>query len=169
MTNGPEAWLRGPVPDITPLLQPVAHALVQAMEDAALAVDGLNPTQLWLRPGGAASVGYHLTHAAGALDRLMTYARGDTLSEEQFAALRSEVEAPAPPAGGELLVNTFRDHCDSALRQLRETRPEALSHPRAVGRAALPSSVMGCLFHAAEHTARHVAQAITTAKVVRGR
>lgn len=167
MSSLPEAWLRGPVPEITPLLQPVAHAIIQAMEDAAVAVRELSAEQLWTRPGGAASVGYHLTHGAGALDRLFTYARGESLTEEQFAALKAEREAPVPPAGSEVVLNAFRDYCDAALRQLKATRPEELSHPRAIGRAALPSSVMGCLFHAAEHTSRHMGQAITTAKVIR--
>lgn len=168
MSALPEAWLRGAVPDITPLLQPVAHSIIQAMEDAVVALADLSTAQLWMKPGGAASVGYHLTHATGALDRLFTYARGESLSEAQFAALKVEREPATPPPGGELLLNTFRDYCDAALRQLKETRPEVLSHPRAVGRAALPASVMGCLFHAAEHTTRHMGQAITTAKVVRG-
>jgi hypothetical protein len=37
-----------------------------------------------------------------------------------------------------------------------------------VGRARLPSTVFGLLFHVAEHTQRHAGQAITTAKIVRG-
>lgn len=163
----PEAWLRGPLPDITPLLQPVAHALVQASEDAARAVEGLLPNELWSRVGGAASVGWHLTHAAGALDRLYTYARNEPLSEEQLAVLRAESEPMAATA--EIVLTAFRDGIDAAMRQLQATRPEDLSHPRAVGRKALPSSVMGLLFHGAEHTTRHVGQAITMAKVIRGR
>src|SRR5919109_3147653 len=90
----PEPWLRGPVPDIAPLLQPVAHALLQAVEDIRRAVTPLDHEALWARPGGAASVGFHVRHAAGALDRLFTYARGEMLSEAQRAALARET-APA--------------------------------------------------------------------------
>jgi uncharacterized damage-inducible protein DinB len=163
-----DAWLRGPVPDVPPLLQPAAHALIQAMDDAGAAVSGLSAEQLWLAPHGAASVAYHLTHAAGALDRLFSYARGEQLTEEQLAALRSERETPTSPPGAEIVLNAFRDHCDAALRQLRETREDVLTEPRTVGRGALPSTVIGCLFHGAEHTARHAGQALTTAKIVRG-
>jgi uncharacterized damage-inducible protein DinB len=45
---------------------------------------------------------------------------------------------------------------------------QALLDPRLVGRAQLPSNVLGLLFHAAEHTMRHTGQVITTAKIVRG-
>ena len=44
------------------------------------------------------------------------------------------------------------------------------AHPltvRLVGRAKLPSNTIGLLVHAAEHTARHLGQLMTTAKVVR--
>ena len=164
-----EVWLRGPIPDVTPLLQPVAHALLQVAEEVKAAVEHLTPNELWAQPGGAASVGFHVTHAAGALDRLFTYARGELLSEEQLTALRGERALPggAPPHA-DWLVNTLQLQVESALPQLRETRPETLSHPRAVGRKALPSSVLGLLFHGAEHTTRHIGQAITTARIVRG-
>ena len=52
--------------------------------------------------------------------------------------------------------------------QLAATPPESLGDERLVGRAALPSTVRGLLFHGAEHTQRHVGQVITTAKIVRG-
>jgi hypothetical protein len=39
---------------------------------------------------------------------------------------------------------------------------------RGVGREKLPSTVGGLLVHCAEHTQRHVGQAVTTAKVVVG-
>jgi hypothetical protein len=43
-----------------------------------------------------------------------------------------------------------------------------LEQPRRVGRKQLPTSVGGLLVHVADHTQRHVGQAITTAKVVIG-
>src|ERR671917_617505 len=88
--SAPEPWLRGPVPGVPPLLQPVAHALLQAVEDIRRVVPLLSDDNLWRRPGGAASVGFHVRHAGGALDRLFTYARGEALSETQRAALARE-------------------------------------------------------------------------------
>jgi hypothetical protein len=165
----PEAWLRGPIEGVDPFLQPAAHALVQAREDIAVAADGVSVDQLWLRPNGAASLGYHLRHLAGSLDRLLTYARGAQLDERQHAALKRELEPGNPPDGIDLLVEQARSAIDAALAQIRTTRREELIEPRAVGRKALPSNVLGLLFHAAEHTTRHVGQAITTAKIVIGR
>ena len=162
----PEFWMRGiQVEGISPALQPVAHALLQAMEDLDAAASGLSVDELWARPGGAASAGFHLRHLAGSLDRLTTYARGEGLSDAQFAALRSEQEPGAPAA--ELLAHV-RATIELALDQLRATPDASLGEPRAVGRGRLPSSVRGLLYHAGEHTARHTGQVITTAKIVRG-
>ncbi len=164
----PEAWLRGPVEGIDAFLQPAAHALVQAREDLDRATAGISTAQLWARPNGAASLGYHLRHAAGSLERLLTYARGQQLSATQLAELRREGEPGTPPQDAAALVAYVREAIDAALAQLRSTRREDLLEARAVGRAQLPSTVLGLLFHAAEHTTRHVGQAITTAKLISG-
>jgi uncharacterized damage-inducible protein DinB len=162
----PEFWMRGVTVDgISPALQPVAHALLQAMEDLEGAVSGLSVDELWTKPGGAASAGFHLRHLAGSLDRLTTYARGEALAEAQLAALRAEQEPGASAA--ELLAHA-RATVDRALDQLRATPDTSLDEPRHVGRARLPSSVRGLLYHAGEHTSRHTGQVITTVKVVRG-
>ena len=162
-----EAWLRGPLPDVPAELQPAAHALVQARDEIARAADGLTPTQLWARPGDAASVGYHLRHAAGALDRLLTYARGEPLSPEQVAFLKAEPEPGDSPADGAALASVVHDAVERALAQYRATPVDTLGDAREVGRAKLPATVRGLLFHAAEHTQRHAGQAVTTAKIVR--
>ena len=165
----PEPWLRGPVPDVPPLLQPVAHALLQAVEDVRRVVLPLGRDVLWARPAGAASVGFHVRHAAGSLDRLFTYARGEPLSDDQRAALRRETAAePQGSPSAADLVAAFEAQVERALTQLRETREDRLTDRREVGRAKLPSTVLGLLFHAAEHTQRHVGQTITTAKIVTG-
>jgi uncharacterized damage-inducible protein DinB len=161
----PEAWLRGPVEGIAPVLMPAAHALIGAAEDIEAAISGLTPEELWTRPGGAASAGFHAKHAAGALDRLLTYARGEALSDAQRAALEAEKGDGGETA--EELVRLVRAAVERALAQLRATDPDGVFAPRGVGRMQLPSSVLGLLFHAAEHTQRHTGQVITTAKVVR--
>lgn len=167
MSPQPEAWLRGPVPGVPVPLQPVAHALIQAREEAEQAAEGLNGDQLWMSPGGAASVAWHIRHMGGALDRLFTYARGEALDDAQREALRAEA-TPAPELDASALLDGLRAAIDRALAQLRETDPDRLDDPRAVGRAQLPSSVRGLLHHAGEHTARHAGQALTTAKIVKG-
>ena len=162
----PEAWLRGPVRGVDPWLMPAAHALVQIREDLGAVTEGLTGAQLRARPGGAASVEFHLRHVAGSIDRLMTYARGEVLSDAQRRAAAAEGTPDDDPDPAALLA-ALRAAVEAALSQLRSTDPGTLLDPRAVGRAALPSTVLGLLFHAAEHAQRHTGQAIATAKVVR--
>ena len=154
----PEVWLRGPVEGIAPQLQPVAHALIQAREDVEAHIPGVHADHLWLRPGGAASIGFHVRHAAGALDRLFTYARGESLSAAQVAAAKAEGDPDADAGAGAALVEQFGRAVETALAQLRGTDPSRVLDARGVGRAQLPSSVLGLLFHAAEHTQRHMAR-----------
>jgi uncharacterized damage-inducible protein DinB len=161
-----EAWLEGPLESVDPYLMPVAQALVQVRRDLER-LAGLAEA-LWARPGGAASVGFHLRHVAGVLGRLSTYARGETLGEEQMKALRAEGEPGDPPADAEGLVREARAAVERALAQVRSTPRETLLEPRGVGRRQLPSTVLGLLHHAAEHAVRHTGQALTTAKFIRG-
>jgi len=164
-SSGPEPWLRGPVPGVPALLQPAAHALLQAVEDVRRVVSPLDEGTAMASPGGgAASVAFHVRHAAGSLDRLLTYARGESLSHDQRATLVAE-ERPEP-IDGEGLVALFEAQVERALAQLRATDERTLADTRGVGRAKLPSTVLGLLFHAAEHTQRHVGSVITTARVV---
>jgi len=165
--SAPEVWLRGvPVPDVPALLQPVAHSLLQCREELTAALAGLTPDQLWQRPNGAASIGFHARHAAGSLDRLLTYARGELLSPAQMAALAVEETPDLASDAAATLAAGFDAAVERALAQLRETRESTLLEPRGVGRARLPSTVLGLLFHAAEHTQRHVGQLVTTGKVI---
>jgi len=166
--SNPEPWLRGPLPGIPEPLQPAAHALTAALEDIAVAVADLTPSQIWMQPGGAASVGFHLMHLAGSTDRLFTYARGERLSEPQRAALKEEQLLSEPHPSADDLLRACRAAVDRALRQLAQTSEEDLSSQRLVGRAQLPATVRGLLFHGAEHAQRHVGQIITTAKIIRG-
>lgn len=162
-SHEPEAWLRGPVAGIPPLLQPVAHALLQALEDAEAVAAGVSRDELWAGVGGAASMGFHLIHATGSLDRLFTYARGESLSDAQREALAME-KAPSTTADAGTLLSALRAQVGRALAQLGATDTATLTDHRAVGRAGAPSTVIGLLFHGAEHTVRHVGQAITTAR-----
>jgi hypothetical protein len=166
-SNQPEVWLRGPVAGYPPMLMPVVHALLQVREDVHRLIGTVPDEHVWTRPGAAASIGFHVRHAGGALDRLFTYARGETLSARQKEALTSEGIAGEPPAALTELARELDGIVDAALDQLRATPPDALLEVRKVGRAGLPSTVLGLLFHAAEHSTRHVGQAITTARALR--
>lgn len=161
----PEVWLRGPVDHVTALLQPVAHALLQAREELNETLRNFPAELLWETPAEAASVGFHLQHLRGVLDRLFTYARGQSLNEEQLAALKAEgIPCSATPFD---LEEAFNRQVDSALKYLQLVKEDQITEYRAVGRAKLPSTVAGLLFHAAEHTMRHLGQLIVTVKVVK--
>ena len=159
----PEVWLRGPLPAIPPLLQPVAHALLQAREEVMECMNGFPEELLWERPAGVASPGFHLQHLSGVLDRLFTYARGRGLDQEQLEALKAEGK---PGPGLTELLKRFHRQVDLALRQLETTSEEELTQVRGVGRTRIPSTVLGLLFHAAEHTQRHNGQLLVTVKVL---
>jgi uncharacterized damage-inducible protein DinB len=167
-TNLPEPWLRGPVSDVPPLLQPAAHAFIMSREDVEAAALGLTVDQLWNEPGGIASVGFHLAHLAGSTDRLLTYARGEALSDAQRKTLaRERTLSTERPALADLLSG-WQEMVGKALNQLASTPDAALLEPRFVGRQQLPSTVLGLMFHAAEHASRHTGQVVTTAKLIRG-
>jgi hypothetical protein len=162
-----EAWQRGPIEGVPPLLMPAAHALLHAREDAERALAGLTLDQVWQRPAGAASVGFHVRHLGGALDRLFTYARGEQLTGEQRRRLPTEGVAGVPPASASDLLADLDAILQQAFTQIRATAESTLLDPRGIGRQQIPTTVLGLLFHAAEHAARHAGQALTTARIVR--
>jgi uncharacterized damage-inducible protein DinB len=162
--NLPEYWLSGPVPGITELLQPVAHALLQARREVEQALVAFPSTSLWEQPKGVASAGFHLRHLPGVLDRLFTYARGEQLNQQQLRYLEEEGTVDDSVTTEDLLKR-FSAQVERAIKQLRETDPGTLTDLRGVGRKQLPSTVIGLLFHAAEHTMRHTGQLIVTVKM----
>ncbi|MGE0438867.1 MAG: DinB family protein [Gemmatimonadales bacterium] len=161
-----EWWQRGPVDGVPAALQPVAHILLQVNESVGELVGGLGTADWNARPAGVASAAFHVRHIAGVIDRLFTYARGESLSPEQFAALRQE---GAPLAEGEIdeVMARLAATVDRALAELRTVDPTTLGDFRPVGRARLPSTVIGCLVHGAEHAMRHVGQLSVTVRVAR--
>jgi uncharacterized damage-inducible protein DinB len=165
-SNLPEVWLRGPVAGCPPLLQPVAHALLQAREEINGLLTGFSDEALWVRPAGVASVGFHLQHMAGVADRLFTYARGEALSEAQLSALAAEQNPPFPGCVTADLLERFNGQIEKALDELQQIAPGTLTSYRAVGREQLPSTVIGLLVHCAEHTMRHAGQMLVTVRVL---
>lgn len=162
----PEVWLRGPVENIPSLLQPVAHTLLQAREEINELMKDFPNELLWTKPEGTASAGFHLQHLSGVLDRLFTYANGCALNDQQLDALKAEGDPEQTKAAAGDLVRLFNQQVDKALKELQQKDEQKLSEFRSVGRAQLPSTIIGLLFHAAEHTMRHLGQLIVTVRVV---
>jgi hypothetical protein len=161
-----EWWQRGSIGGVPSILQPVAHILLQVRESIGEIVEPLTAQQWNARPAGVASAAFHVRHIAGVIDRLFTYARGHALSTEQFAAIQSE--------GRELLtadvpavLEALSARVDAAIAELRTIDVTTLGDFRGVGRSQLPSTVIGCLVHGAEHAMRHVGQLSVTARIVR--
>jgi hypothetical protein len=161
-----EWWQRGPVDGVPAMLQPVAHILLQVRESADELVEGLTQAQWNARPAGVASAAFHVRHIAGVIDRLFTYARGQALSPEQFSAIRSEGDEITDDTAPEVIA-ALHARIDSAIDELRTIDPATLGDFRAVGRAQLPSTVIGCLVHGAEHAMRHIGQLSVTSRIVR--
>ena len=160
-----EAWLSGAVENVPPILMPAVHALVQGARDVEKAVKNLTVQELWTKPNGAPSVGFHLLHIAGSIDRLLTYARGEKLTDEQFAELHAEAEINYS-ANVAVITQKAIEWIEKAIREISLTPVEFLFEKRTVGRERLPTNVFGLLFHIAEHTQRHVGQIVATAKIV---
>ncbi len=162
-----EWWQRGPIEGISPAVQPVAHILLQVRESVDEIVAGLSESEWNARPGGVASAAFHVRHMAGVIDRLFTYARGESLTPEQLATKAAE-GAPLVVADVPVVLGALGDQIDRAIAQLRALDPATIGDFRGVGRAQLPSTVIGCLVHGAEHAMRHVGQLAVTARIVRG-
>ena len=160
----PEPWLRGTHSDLHPALAAVLYALEQAREDLAKWTGGLTDEQIWEKPLELAPLGYHLRHIAGSVERLMMYVSGRDLTAEQLTALKEESE---PGASRSELLQLLAEGLQHAEAEMRLIRPETFAQPRGVGRKKLPSTVIGLLTHIAEHTQRHVGEAIVTAKALK--
>jgi uncharacterized damage-inducible protein DinB len=159
-----ELWLSGPVDGVTPFLMPAAHTFLQVRQDVAELLAGLALEQLSRNVGQSAPIGFHAIHIAGATDRLMTYARGEQLTDAQLADMRAETALTG--LDNSAIVVRVQRAMDSALTQVRGTPADALLTPRGVGRKNLPSTTIGLITHAAEHALRHTGQIATLRKVI---
>jgi len=167
MVNGdalPEPWLRGTHDEVPAVPRAVLHALELAKEDIDRWCGDLSDAEINARPGGVAPVAFHLRHIARSIDRLLTYAESGALNSEQMAALKSEMDDGATRR--ELLDEIGTSLARSAVR-IRAIDPRTLGEPSKVGRKEFPTTVGGLLVHVADHTQRHVGQAVTTAKIVK--
>ncbi|WP_037316259.1 DinB family protein [Salegentibacter sp. Hel_I_6] len=164
--NKPEFWLRGKVADVPNLLQPAAHALLQSREEVEEYMKDFPEKLLWENPAGRASVGFHLQHLTGVIDRMLTYAEAEKLSDAQFQYLKNEGK-PDEGISLEFLVQQFQKKVNEAIEFLKNTPENILTEYRPVGRKEFPSTVIGLLFHAAEHSQRHIGQLLVTVSVLK--
>ncbi|PZX55351.1 DinB family protein [Algoriphagus ratkowskyi] len=165
MKSQPEVWLRGPIDSYPLALQPVVHAILQAHEEIHELMQDFPSELLWEKPAGMASPGFHLQHMAGVMDRLATYAEGKMLSKEQLAYLKNEGVSDGS-ISSETLVKRLDIQIKKFLQLVSEIDPNTVYDFRGVGRAQLPSTVNGLLFHAAEHIQRHFGQLLVTVNVL---
>jgi hypothetical protein len=163
LKNTTEPWLRGTLTEIPAVARAVLHALELAEEDIQRWAGDLKDAELNLRPWGVAPVAFHIRHVSRSLDRLLTYAEGRQLSAEQIALLKSEL---APEATREDVFQELANAQKTSIDRVRILADLDLSEPREVGKKRLPTTLGGLLVHIADHTQRHVGQAITTAKIV---
>lgn len=157
----PEPWLRATIADVHPVIAQLLYSFQQTREDLEYFTDGLSSQQFWSRPSGLASVGFHARHIAGSIDRLLTYARGEQLSPTQLAYLKAEAEPTDD------VIHWLTAQLDEFAQQVRSFDPGTFEQQRKVGRKELPTTVGALLVHVAEHTQRHLGQAIVTAKLVK--
>lgn len=161
-----EVWMRGPVDSVPALLQPVAHALLQVQEEIPRYLMNFPEEKLWDKPAGLASVGFHLQHIRGVIDRLFTYARGEMLNEDQLRYLSQEgIENPDITL--ESLVSDLKTQIQEAITRLKGTDSARLTEARGIGRKQIPTTLLGLLFHAAEHSQRHTGQLLVTAGMLK--
>lgn len=160
-----EVWMRGPIAGVPDLLQPAAHALLQAQEELHRYMADFPSEKLWERPAHVASVGFHLQHIAGVLDRMATYARGEVLSQLQLDYLAAEGKENTVLDKALLLAQLDKEIA-RFLELLRLTDMGQLTAKRGIGRKQIPNTMIGLLFHAAEHTQRHVGQLLVTSRFI---
>jgi uncharacterized damage-inducible protein DinB len=163
-----EFWLAGPLPNIPDSLQPAAHALLQSERELKKYTADFPKELLWAKVGGRASVGFHMNHLTGVLDRLLTYAAGKPLSEMQYEFLKQEDTFNLETEVVDL-QELFSGKVAEALRYFEELPENTLLEKRTVGRKKLPTTVLGLLFHAAEHSQRHIGQLLVTVSVLKSR
>lgn len=166
MSRIQEYWLSGPIAGVPALLQPSAHALLQSVREVKGYLADFPEEKLWEQPFGRASVGFHLRHLTGVLDRLMTYAKEESLTDAQFQFLKNEGNGENAPSAQQMITD-FEQKVDEALAYFKTLPESALTEARFVGRKKLPTTVIGLLFHAAEHSQRHVGQLLVTVSALK--
>jgi uncharacterized damage-inducible protein DinB len=159
-----EPWLRGTHTDVPPVGRAVLHALELAVDDAHRWTEGLSDLEIHSRAFGLMPVAAQIKHIAGSVDRLLTYAEGSQLSDQQLSAMKAEQSGSQTR---EQLLAELETAISQASDRVRALATADLTADRRVGRKSLPTTLGGALIHVADHTQRHVGQLVTTAKVLK--
>lgn len=160
-----EPWMRGPIDDLHPVAAHLLYTFEQTREDLARFTDGLTREQLWFtQQADIASLGFHLKHITGSVDRLATYLDGRQLSDEQLVFLSREA---FPDVELSHLLKNMEVVFGRVTEQVRAIPVSTYLEPRGIGRRQLPTTVAGIIIHLSEHTQRHLGQAIIAAKLAR--
>ena len=157
--------MRGPIPGIESLVMPVFFSFTMVREDLAKFTAGIKEEDVWRQVGTLPTLGFHLRHIAGSSDRLCTYLMAGELSAEQLAYMKAE---GVPGATLDELLAGVDQGLRSVEDRIRAIDPTTIHDARYIGRKRLPTTVLGLLVHIAEHAQRHLGQAITTAKLLKG-
>ena len=160
-----EPWLTGTITDLHPIQAALLYSFQQATQDLRQWTEGLTDEQIWRRNGSVASVGFHIRHIAGSVDRLITYAIGEQITDAQTSVLREEQSESGP--GREELLQALEDRFFRSAEIVRRINAAELTEIREIGRKRIPVPLGLLLVHISEHTQRHVGAAIVTAKTVR--
>lgn len=162
--DAPEPWMRGIVPGIHPVTAHLLRAIEQIREDADTALNGLSVSQIWSRPNGMTSAGFHAKHLAGSTERLSTYLAGNPLTPDQLSAIAAETEGEETPAELLASINTTLDRYDNLIRNLNQ---EEFGIIREIGRRRYQTTAISVAIHIVEHAQRHIGGLIAAAKLAR--
>lgn len=168
MENRREVWQRGPIENIPALLQPVAHALLEANEEAQSIMEGFPENLLWERPAGVASPAFHLQHIRGVIDRLFTYSGKELLSKRQIDEISIEGNRDKTSLSMQQMLDQLDKRVADAVEELKNVNPDSLTEPRGIGRKQIPTTLIGLYVHSAEHSMRHIGQLLVTVRVLKG-
>jgi len=162
-----EPWLRGTHTDVPAAGRAVLHALELSLDDLTKWAAGLTDAEVHAQPLGLTSIAFHLRHIARSTDRILTYAEGGQLSQEQLAALKTEQGGEGKQESLAELLSEIEVSFSDAADRIRVLATADLTTPRFVGRKQLPTSIGGAMIHVADHTLRHTGQVVTTAKLIK--
>lgn len=158
----PEPWLRGILPNLHPVVAHLFRASEQIREDAGKALASLTPEQIWARPFGMTSAGFHAKHLAGSTQRLCTYLEGHRLDSGALEEMSGE-------SMGSESASKLHARIQQAFSRYVEVvlalPPDQFDSVREVGRRRIEVTAISLAIHIAEHGQRHTGQLISAGRL----
>jgi uncharacterized damage-inducible protein DinB len=159
-----EPWMTRRLRDMHPVLAGLLYSLEHARDDIRKWTEGLTPEQFSAPRGDIAPPSFHVMHIAGSVDRLLTYARGEQLTDEQFRQLQDEKREGITREEALAYLDAMFANAEQTVRAID---PSQIGEARFIGRKRIEVTLGGLLIHTAEHTQRHTGELIVTAKAAR--